>query len=72
MTPLEEGICIPGTRIHVIYALKMGKKYEKRYLQHFSDTDTIRFDMGHEAWMYDKKWRKPVMDAIDKAMEYDV
>ena len=72
VTPLEDGICVSGTKIHVIYALKMGKKYEKRYLQHFADPDIIRFNMGHEAWIYDKKWRKPVMDAIDKAMGYGV
>ena len=71
VTPLENGIHVPGTRIHVIYALKMGKKYEKRYLQHFADPDIIRFDMAHEVWMFDKKWRKPVMDAIEKCMEGD-
>ena len=69
VTPLENGIYVPGTMIHVIYALKMGKKYEKRYLQHFADPDIIRFDMAHEVWMFDDKWRKPVMEAIETRME---
>ncbi len=56
---------------YVIYALKMGKKYEKRYLQHFANPDIIRFDMGHEVWMFDKNWRKPVMEVIDSRMEGD-
>ncbi|MBP3295933.1 MAG: alpha/beta hydrolase [Lachnospiraceae bacterium] len=71
VTPLENGIDVPGTTIHVIYALKMGKKYEKRYLQHFANPDIIRFDMAHEVWMFDDKWRKPVMDAIETRMEGD-
>jgi len=68
VTPLEDGINVEGTTVHVIYALKMGKKYEKRYLRHFADPDIIRFDMQHEAWMLEAKWRKPVIDAIDRCM----
>ena len=69
VTPLEDNIDIDGTVIHVIYALKMGKKYEKRYLKHFADPDIIRFDMQHEAWMFEAKWRQPVIDAIDRCMK---
>ena len=69
VTPLEDNIEVPGTKVHIIYALKMGKKYEKRYLQHFADPDIIRFDMQHEAWLFEEKWRKPVMDAVEKSME---
>ena len=68
VTPLEDGIDVPETTVHIIYALKMGKKYEKRYLRHFAKPDIIRFDMQHEAWMFEKKWQKPVMDAIDRCM----
>jgi hypothetical protein len=68
VTPLEDNIDVSGTVIHVIYALKMGKKYEKRYMKHFANPDIIRFDMQHEAWMFEKKWQKPVLDAIDKCM----
>ncbi|MCR5213619.1 MAG: alpha/beta hydrolase [Eubacterium sp.] len=68
VTPLEDNISIPGTIVHVIYALKMGKKYEKRYRKHFANPDIIRFDMQHEAWMFEAKWRRPVVDAIDKCM----
>ena len=30
------GQIIPGTEIHIFYALKMGEKYRARYLQHFA------------------------------------
>ena len=31
VTKVQHGIDVPGTTIHVFYATKMGKKYEKRY-----------------------------------------
>ncbi len=64
VTRLDDAIDVPGTTIHVIYALKMGPKYEKRYLKHFKNPDIIRFDMQHEAWMFEEKWARPVLDAI--------
>ena len=35
ITPLPDNIHVPGTQIHIFYALKMGKKYRARYQQHF-------------------------------------
>ncbi len=69
ITPLDDGIDVPGTSIHVLYALKMGKKYEKRYLKHFKNPDIKRIDMQHEAWMYYHKWAPPVIEWIDECME---
>ncbi len=34
ITPLPDQINVPGTEIHIFYALKMGKKYRLRYLRH--------------------------------------
>lgn len=68
VTPLEDKINVPGTNVHIIYALKMGKKYEKRYRQHFAHPDIIRFNMQHEGWLIEKKWRKKVMGAVIKRM----
>ena len=48
ITPLEDGIDVPGTTLHVFYALKMGEEYEKRYLQHFKNPDIRRHDLQHE------------------------
>lgn len=48
MTPLEEKIDVPGTTVHIFYALKMGEKYEARYHRHFKDPDIRRHDMQHE------------------------
>ena len=31
VTKLDDGICVPGTKIHVFYSEKMGDKYLKRY-----------------------------------------
>lgn len=68
VTPLEDAIHVDGTTVHIIYALKMGEKYEKRYRRHFRDPDIIPFDMQHEAWIFQKDWRQPVLDAIDARM----
>ena len=69
VTPLEDDIHVEGTTVHVIYALKMGPKYEKRYLRHFRDPDIIRFDMQHEGWIFQSQWTQPILDAIAQRME---
>ena len=69
VTPLENDIHVEGTTVHIIYALKMGPKYEKRYLQHFRDPDIIRFDMQHEGWIFQSQWTQPILDAIAQRME---
>ena len=68
VTPLEDDIHVDGTTVHIIYALKMGEKYEKRYLRHFRDPDIIRFDMQHEAWIFQSQWTRPILDAIAERM----
>ena len=35
VTKVQHGIDVPGTTIHVFYATKMGKNYEKRYWTYF-------------------------------------
>ena len=69
VTPLEKDISVDGTTVHVIYALKMGPKYEKRYLDHFRNPDIRRFDMQHEAWIFQKKWTVPILNTIAECME---
>ena len=39
VTKVQHGIDVPGTTIHVFYATKMGKKYEKRYCTYFKNPD---------------------------------
>ena len=68
VTPLEDDIHVEGTTVHIIYALKMGPKYEQRYLKHFRDPDILRFDMQHEAWIFQKAWTQPILDAIAACM----
>lgn len=62
ITPLGDNISAQGTQIHIFYALKMGEKYRKRYLQHFADPDIIEQDYGHEEllFFYPEKWAEEV------------
>lgn len=48
ITPLPDKIDIPGTQIHIFYALKMGEKYRARYEQHFARPIIHEQDMQHE------------------------
>lgn len=48
ITPLEEKIDVPGSRVHIFYALKMGEQYEARYRRHFKNPDIRRHEMQHE------------------------
>jgi hypothetical protein len=48
VTPLADGIDVPGTTIHIFYATKMGEEYETRYRQHFKNPDIRRHDLQHE------------------------
>lgn len=48
ITPLPNGIDVPGTQIHVFYALKMGKKYRARYQQHFAHPVIHEQNLQHE------------------------
>lgn len=69
ITPLEENIAVNGTTIHVIYALKMGEKYAKRYHKYFLNPDIHEFDMEHEAWLFDEIGQKSVLACIDTCMD---
>ena len=53
VTKLDDKISVPGTVIHVFYAKKMGKKYLKRYHQHYAKPDIIPLNYGHEGWLGD-------------------
>ncbi len=48
VTPLPERIRAEGTEIHILYALKMGKKYRERYQRHFDRPIIHELDMQHE------------------------
>lgn len=48
VTPLEDSIDLPGTAVHIFYAVKMGEQYEQRYRRHFQTPDIRRHDLQHE------------------------
>lgn len=62
VTPLADHISVPGTTVHVFYAVKMGEKYEARYLQHFASPDIRRHDAQHEELLFSRpeEWAEEV------------
>ncbi len=48
ITPLPDKIDVPGTEIHIFYALKMGEKYRERYEKHFAHPFIHEQDLQHE------------------------
>ena len=69
LTWLDEDIHVDGTKVHFIYANKMGEKYLKRYKKYFRDPDIREFDMQHEQWLFGgDEYAEPVLNAIDEFM----
>ena len=66
ITPLPEKIGVPGTEIHIFYALKMGEKYRERYLRHFADPVIHEQDMQHEELLacHPEEWAQLVKSII--------
>lgn len=62
VTSLRDGISVPGTAVHIFYAVKMGEQYESRYRQHFKAPDIRRYDMQHEELLvcYPQQWTDKV------------
>ena len=67
VTKVQHGIDVPGTTIHVFYATKMGKKYEKRYCTYFKNLDIRRHNMQHEELFccHSAEWVKEVKKAVE-------
>ena len=51
LTWLRDDIHVEHTKVHFIYANKMGEKYLKRYKKNFRAPDIREFDMQHEQWL---------------------
>ena len=73
LTHLKDDIHVEGTKVHFIYANKMGEKYLRRYKKYFRDPDIREFDMQHEQWLLgEEKYTLPVLKVIDEFMEMPV
>ena len=73
LTHLNDDIHVEGTKVHFIYANKMGEKYLRRYKKYFRDPDIREFDMQHEQWLFGgEQYTVPVLKAIDEFMESPV
>lgn len=66
ITPLPEKIDVPGTEIHIFYALKMGPKYRARYERHFAGPVIHEQDLQHEELLacYPEQWAQLVKSII--------
>ena len=66
ITPLPDQINVPGTEIHIFYALKMGKKYRLRYLRHFDHPVIHEQDLRHEELLacYPEQWAALVKQIV--------
>jgi len=73
LTWLQDDIRVEHTKVHFIYANKMGEKYLKRYKKYFHEPEIREFDMQHEQWLFgEEKYAIPVLKAIDEFMEESV
>lgn len=65
-TPLPDKIDVPGTEIHIFYALKMGEKYRERYMCHFAHPVIHEHDLQHEELQvrYPDKWAQLVKSIV--------
>ena len=66
VTPLPDKIDVPGTEIHIFYALKMGEKYRARYEQHFAHPVIHEQDLQHEELLacYPEQWAALVKSIV--------
>ena len=66
VTPLPDKIHVPGTEIHIFYALKMGEKYRARYQQHFAHPVLHEQDLQDEELLacYPEKWAQLVKSIV--------
>ena len=62
VTPLADGISVPGTTVHCFFAAKMGEKYPRRYRQHFQNPDIRRHELQHEELLicYPERWAEEI------------
>ncbi len=69
-THLQDDIHVEHTKVHFIYAARMGGRYLKRYRKYFRDPEIREFDMQHEQWLFGgEEFAVPVLKAIDEFME---
>ena len=66
ITPLPDKLDVPGTQLHIFYALKMGEKYRERYERHFAQPVIHEQDMQHEELLacHPEEWAQLVKSII--------
>ena len=66
ITPLPDKLDVPGTQIHIFYALKMGEKYRTRYERHFAHPIIHEQELRHEELLacYPEQWAELVKSIV--------
>ncbi len=66
VTKIDKNIFNKNTKIHVFYALGIGKKYRKRYLKHFKNPDIREQNMNHKTYFFchPQEWTEEVFDCV--------
>ena len=66
VTPLPDKIDVPGTEIHIFYALKMGEKYRARYERHFAHPILHEQNLQHEELLacHPEQWAQLVKSIV--------
>ena len=66
ITPLPDKLDVPGTEIHIFYALKMGEKYRARYERHFAHPVIHEQNLQHEELLacHPAQWAELVKSII--------
>lgn len=66
ITPLPDHIDVPGTKIHIFYALKMGEKYRARYEKHFAHPVIHEQDLQNEELLacHPRQWSQLIKSIV--------
>ncbi len=71
VTSVDDGIGLPGTVVHIFYAVKMGEKYLERYYTHFKSLDIRRHEMQYEELLvcHPRQWAEEVRSCCGLRIE---
>ena len=67
-TPLENGIDVEGTTVHILYTDKMSEKLLERYDKHFKNPIIHRYHAGHGDFVFlnGQEQKKMILDCFDE------
>lgn len=73
VTKIEEGIDVPETAVHCLYAGKMGEEYKKRYRRHFKNPHIIEHEHNQKSEelliSYPEEWVREIKNITGNKTE---